>query len=244
MLDFLYKLDPLPAFFLFLAENMLIVAGVVMLGYFIQKQVNKSTPFRISAKEYGTAFLTLFINTCITSAGFLLWNNGYISFSTAVSFRMVIDFFILLLIMDLVMYLLHLIIHHSAFYKPVHAFHHVYDKPSPIDLFVLSPLEAFAFGVLWLILIFFYTCNFYAVVAYLVTNVVFGMLGHLSVEPFPRNWLRIPGLNLICTSTFHYIHHQDGRYNFGFYTTIWDRIGRTLAPDYTEQFIKNKEEQA
>jgi sterol desaturase/sphingolipid hydroxylase (fatty acid hydroxylase superfamily) len=72
---------------------------------------------------------------------------------------------------------------------------------------------------------------------------VFGMLGHLSIEPFPRYWLRIPGLKLICTSTFHYIHHQNGNYNFGFYTTIWDRIGNTLAPDYKEQFLKNKEKQ-
>jgi sterol desaturase/sphingolipid hydroxylase (fatty acid hydroxylase superfamily) len=243
MLEFIRQLDPLPAFLLFLAENMLIVAGVVLLGFGIQRQVNNSILFRISVKEYGTAFLTLFINTCITFAGFLLWKNGQIHFSTVVSFRMALDFFILLLVMDLVMYLLHLLIHHSVFYKPVHAFHHVYDKPSPIDLFVLSPLEAFAFGALWLILIFFYTCNFYAVVAYLITNVVFGMLGHLSVEPFPRKWLRIPVLNLVCTSTFHYIHHQDGRYNFGFYTTIWDQVGKTLAPDYKEQFIKNKENQ-
>jgi lathosterol oxidase len=243
MLDFLYSIGIIPAFFLFFIENLIIILGVVAIGFAIQKKIDRKAQFIISGKEYMFALLTLVINTLVTFAGFLMWRYHWIDFDTSFSWKIGLDCVVLFLVMDSAMYILHVIIHHSIFYKPVHGLHHDYTKPSPIDLFVLNPLETFSFGSLWLILITLYTSNIYAVVMYLTLNVVFGMLGHLSVEPFPKNWMKIPVLNYICTSTFHYLHHKEEKYNFGFYTILWDKLFGTLSPHYKEQFLLEKEKQ-
>lgn len=241
MPDFLYKIGNCSAMLLFLAENLLIVASVVFIGLLIRKKNTAPLHFALGREKTLIVFTSIIINSIITFSGFLLWKQKSILFTTGLTVWTFIDFFILLLTMDLAMYILHLAIHKLRFiYKPVHSFHHRFENPDPIDLFVLSPFEAFAFGVLWLILIYLYSCNIYAVVLYLITNVLFGMIGHLSIEPFPANWIKIPVLNYICTSTFHHQHHLNGNFNFGFYTIIWDELGKTLAPDYKEQFLKNK----
>jgi lathosterol oxidase len=243
MPEFLYKLTPLNAFIVFFLENLLIISLVVLIGFAIQKKIIKSMKFSITGKEAFYATLSLLINTIITFAGFLLWKNNYIVFDTEFSWKIIPDFLVLFLAMDLVMYFLHLFIHHTPLYRPVHGLHHDYHEPSPIDLFVLNPMETFSFGSLWLILIFFYPCNIYSVVIYLTLNVLFGMLGHLSVEPFPKVWMKIPVLNLICTSTFHYLHHKEEKCNFGFYTVLWDKIFGTLAKNYEEKFLIEKQKQ-
>ena len=47
---------------------------------------------------------------------------------------------------------------------------------------------------------------------------------------------RIPLLNLIGTSTFHAEHHENQKYNFGFYTLFWDYLFGTLEPDYFQRY--------
>ena len=45
------------------------------------------------------------------------------------------------------------------------------------------------------------------IVIYLVFNLVFGLVGHLGVEPAPAAWLRLPLIRYVSTSTFHAEHH-------------------------------------
>ena len=51
-----------------------------------------------------------------------------------------LDVLILLLIMEFAMYVLHRVVHLPWFY-PIHHLHHRYERPRPLDLFVLHPLE-------------------------------------------------------------------------------------------------------
>jgi sterol desaturase/sphingolipid hydroxylase (fatty acid hydroxylase superfamily) len=73
-------------------------------------------------------------------------------------------------------------------------------------------------------------------VGYLALNVLWGTLGHSGVEPFPQSFRFIPGINLLGTSTFHAEHHEHPRFNFGFYTLIWDKLFGTLDPEYDARF--------
>jgi sterol desaturase/sphingolipid hydroxylase (fatty acid hydroxylase superfamily) len=73
---------------------------------------------------------------------------------------------------------------------------------------------------------------------YLTVNTLFGVLGHVGVEPLPDAWARWPVLRRIGTSTFHARHHQQPGTNYGFYTALWDRIFGTLDPDYAKGFAK------
>ena len=94
----------------------------------------------------------------------------------------------------------------------------------------LHPLETVGFGSLWLLLMAVYPASFVAVASYLAVNVLFGVLGHSGVEPFPTAWARHPLLKYVGSSGFHFQHHQDDQHNFGFYTSIWDHLFGTFAP--------------
>jgi sterol desaturase/sphingolipid hydroxylase (fatty acid hydroxylase superfamily) len=45
-------------------------------------------------------------------------------------------------------------------------------------------------------------------------------------------------LRSIGTSTFHARHHQEPTSNFGFYTSIWDELFRSLNRAYRDRFAQ------
>jgi lathosterol oxidase len=220
---------------LFLVENLLLLLLAVGFGYVLQAGFGRRQALGPlyqppGGQQIQFATYTLLLNTGITFAGFLLWRHGIIAIREGVSYRMLLDFVVLFLGMDLLMYVFHYAIHHTPLYRWVHGLHHAYTEPQPIDLFVLHPAETLGFGALWLLLMAVYPANFLAITAYLAANVLFGALGHSGVEPFPSAWQRRPLLKYLGSSGFHFQHHQDARHNFGFYTSLWDHLFGTFAP--------------
>ena len=220
---------------LFLAENLLVMGLALGFGYLLQTAFGRhrslgSVRQPISRAEIRMALSTLLINTAVTFTGFVLWQQGFITIPEGWSARILVDFAVLFLGMDLLMYVFHYVIHQTVLYRWIHALHHDYAEPQPIDLFVLHPLETVGFGGLWLLLMAVYPANFLATIAYLTANVLFGVLGHSGVEPFPAPWERHRLLRYLGSSGVHFQHHQDDRHNFGFYTSIWDRLFGTYAP--------------
>lgn len=221
ILDNLLQLPTFVLWLIFLGENLLITASVLLFG-----KLRSYT-----SREWMICAVTNIINTIVTYAGFQLWKHGIIVIDTTVSWMMLLDFLILFFAMDLLMFIFHFIIHKTFLFKAVHQLHHQSVDPTPIDLFVLHPVEAIGFGALWLMLLTCYPFNFYAVMIYLTVNVLFGLAGHLGMEPLPEKVRSLPLLRYLGTSTFHYNHHQDIHHNFGFYTSIWDRLcGTYLWP--------------
>jgi len=160
--------------------------------------------------------------------GFWFWKEGVIIMQLSFSFYILIDFVLLFLAMDFLMFVFHFMIHKTPAHKYIHQLHHQAVDPKPIDLFVLHPLETICFGSLWLCLLWVYPFNFYSITLYLTLNVVFGMIGHLGLEPFPVALRNHTLVKFLGTSTYHHQHHQDVNHNFGFYTTLWDRLFGTL----------------
>lgn len=205
---------------IFFIENVMITCVVLVIGKFFYKG-------GYTAKEWGMCVVTNVLNTVVTYSGFWLWKHGWIKIGMQVSWEIMIDFVSLFIAMDLLMYVFHIFIHRTFLYKAVHQLHHEAIDPKPIDLFVLHPVETMGFGSLWLLLLMVYGFNIYAIIVYLVVNVIFGLTGHLGIEPLPgrvRNW---PAIKYLGTSTFHHHHHRDVKHNFGFYTSIWDRLFKT-----------------
>jgi Delta7-sterol 5-desaturase len=227
MLDFLKNIDNTTAFALFLLENYSICLGVVLLGGFLDKTIYTLKTL-ITKKELWIAVQTNFLNTVVTFIGFVLWREGWIVFKddfTVVGFF--VDSLILFVAMDFLMFVFHYFLHKIPFLYRIHSLHHDYHEPNVLDLFVLHPLEVFGFGGLWLAVIMVYEANFTAVIFYLFLNVIFGMLGHLKVEVFPKWWFENRLTKYVGTTTFHKNHHTHQTHNFGFYTLIWDNIFRT-----------------
>ena len=230
LLDQLLQLPEYALWILFLAENILITISVLLIGRLLQQKFAPVpfTTYRYTSREWFICAVTNLLNTVVTYAGFRLWRSSYLVMDMSVSLFIILDFLLLFLAMDLLMYIFHYIIHKTFLYKAMHGLHHQAVDPKPIDLFVLHPVETLCFGGLWLILLLVYPFNIYAIIPYLTVNVIFGMLGHLGIEPLPEKMRNNTVLKYLGTSTFHHQHHQDVHYNFGFYTTLWDRLFGTL----------------
>lgn len=193
----------------------------------------------LSRVEIILSTMTVLINTGVLIAGWYLWKYNLIQIrEDNYVLPIFLDGLILFLAMDVCMYFFHRVAHIKILFNLIHTTHHEFKNPTPITLFVLNPFESIGFGLLWLILLCLYSSSWYGMILYLNLNTLFGLIGHLGVEPFPSNWLRLPLLSNITTSTFHILHHQNLDYNFGFYTTIWDRLFKTIHPNYKSSFEK------
>ncbi|MCW3462035.1 sterol desaturase family protein [Chitinophaga nivalis] len=228
----LQTIQQLPAWVLWLifgAENVLIMLGVLVWGNRLQRKP-ATQMFAYNPRQWSIALLTCILNTIVTYAGYWLWQQGYIRIGTSFSLRACTDAVFLFLAMDLLMYLFHYGIHKTFAYQLIHSLHHAATDPEPIDLFILHPVETLSFGALWLLLLVAFPLNIYGIIIYLIINVIFGMTGHLGMEPLPEKLRGWPVFRYLGTSTFHHRHHRNEVCNFGFYTSIWDRLFRTFDP--------------
>jgi sterol desaturase/sphingolipid hydroxylase (fatty acid hydroxylase superfamily) len=225
---------------LFLFENLAILALVVLFGGWAAARFSSRrvapAPEPLSRTEVISALTNILLNTLTTLVGLWLWRKGIIRFRADVGLRALADVVVLLLGMDFLMYALHRVAHTRVLYSLLHQFHHRYDRPRPLTLFALNPFENLAFGGLWLTFISIYHASWLGMSIYLMLNVLFGAVGHLGVEPFPRAWAESPVLRHMAGGSFHAQHHQDARHNFGFYTLFWDRLFGTLRPDYERNY--------
>ncbi|WP_406694852.1 sterol desaturase family protein [Singulisphaera sp. Ch08] len=238
-LDWAHDLSPVAAAAWLFGANLVSFAFAVALGHlalfsFSGNRVSLP-PDPLEPKELVYTAAGIVVNWLITIAAWLLWRHGFVVIRRDTGWRAWLDVPILVLVMDLAMYLLHRVVHHPWLF-PIHRLHHDYDRPRPLSLFVLNPLETLGFGTLWLIVIVLYPSSWLGLSTYLGINLGTGMMGHLGVEPFPGWWSRVPVLRQVGTSTFHAQHHQDVHHNFGFYTLIWDRLFGTLLPTYDAEF--------
>ncbi len=184
-----------------------------------------AAPDALSAAELRLAGACVLGNSLVMWLGWWLFRSGWLRVATESSpFVALADALILLLVMDFAMYVAHRLAHHPLAFRYVHGVHHRYERVRPLTLFVLHPLEVLGFGGLWLGVLLLHAFSLPGMLLYLTLNTLFGVLGHVGVEPFPPPVRALP----IGSSSFHAHHHQDPRSNFGFYTSVWDRLFRTL----------------
>lgn len=190
-------------------------------------------------REFGLALGCVCLNSVVAYIGIVLWRTGIIHLRPAAHVTLgsiLLDVLVLGMAMDCAMYGLHRLAHAPRLFPLIHWTHHRYVSPRPLTLFVLNPCEVLGFGALWLVVITAYHASAAGILLYLACNLLFGIVGHLGVEPAPRQWIKLPLLRYITTSTLHAEHHSTPAYNFGFYTLIWDRVFGTLAPEYVGDF--------
>jgi lathosterol oxidase len=189
-------------------------------------------PGPVSRTELALVVSTVLINTVITVAGWWLWRAGLITLSSGFGPGTLVELVALIMVMDILMYAGHATVHLRLLFPWVHRLHHVFADARPITLFALHPLEAIGFGAMWLVVLAVHPFTVWSLGAYAVLNLVFGILGHLGVEPLPPAVRRHVIFRWVATPAMHVGHHVDPRYNLGFYTTVWDRLFRTLEPGY------------
>jgi Delta7-sterol 5-desaturase len=146
-----------------------------------------------------------------------------------------------MLIFDTWFYWGHRLIHTKLFYRWVHAWHHRSKTPTVwsnnsdtfIDDVILQSYFFFALFVL--------PMPGVILIAHKIYDQITGMIGHSGYEYSAGYLSRFPFPFL--GVTFHDQHHESFRYNYATHFSVWDRIMKTMHPDY-DQKIKDFEKQS
>jgi lathosterol oxidase len=167
------------------------------------------------------SFLTLFLNSVVMLTGVYLWKSGWIKLNESKTIlTILVEIAAITLVMDLLMYIFHYMVHHPFIYKILHRKHHEHTSTNFLSLFVLHPFETLGFGWMMIFVFMLYDFSVFSITIYLIINLIWGTIGHLNREFFPK-WTEELFLG---TTKFHNQHHLNEKRNFGFYTSIWDRM--------------------
>jgi lathosterol oxidase len=143
---------------------------------------------------------------------------------------------LLVVLQDAYFYWTHRAMHHPWLFRRVHRVHHASTSTSPWTAYAFSPFEALVHAVflpmVWLVV----PLHEVAVFVFLLFMIVRNVLGHLSIELYPRGFTTHPLLGWHTTTTHHALHHQRSDRNFGLYFTFWDRLMGTTHARYHETF--------
>jgi len=171
-------------------------------------------------RDFSVTLLVLLSNILVAIPGYFLFSHGQIAFTYEVNLLMLFEFLLLFILVDFLMYLSHHISHKIAFFKKLHQEHHRHESFNELSLYVMNPLEVLGLGLLFTALFYLYDFNIYAVVAFLILNWFWGVIAHFNVD-------KASTPKIFSNNLFHAIHHQNGNYNLGFYTVVWDRLFKT-----------------
>jgi len=137
-------------------------------------------------------------------------------------------------------YWMHRLMHKEPMYTLVHKIHHLSTSPSAMTTFSVNPLESLINGGFVSVFTAVVTVHHSTMALIVPTNVIMGVYVHLGYEFFPRWWHKSLATKWFITTTFHDQHHRYFTFNYGGYTTIWDRICGTIRPKFEVDFDKLK----
>lgn len=143
-----------------------------------------------------------------------------------------IQFPFFIMFTDFCIYWIHRWLHHPLIYKRLHKPHHKWIMPTPFASHAFHPLDGFAQSVPYHVFPFLFPLQKMAFVLLFVFVNFWTILIHdgefVSDNP------------VINGAACHSIHHLAFNYNYGQYTTLWDRLGGSYRkPD---QSMFNKQE--
>jgi lathosterol oxidase len=144
------------------------------------------------------------------------WGWGYLLASAG----------LLLVFTETCIYWIHRALHGRLLYRWLHRIHHQYRKPTPFASLAFIPLDSFLQGLPYHISAFLFPLNMWVYLVSVSFVSVWAVLIHDRIS-FVR-W------GLINNTGCHTLHHWYYNYNFGQYTTVWDRICGTYRSPFTD----------
>lgn len=140
-------------------------------------------------------------------------------------FYLTISMVLMIVLHDTYFYWTHKLMHTSKWLYQFHKIHHQSHNPTPWAAFAFHPVEAIiSLGIIPLI-IFTIPTHPMALLLFLSFMTIYNVLVHLGYEIFSKNFINHSIGKWQNTATNHNLHHQiGGRFNYGFYFSIWDRV--------------------
>jgi Delta7-sterol 5-desaturase len=225
-----------------------IVAGLgagIATGFF---KARKIQPNGFKWKTFRDEILFTII-TITFSAGILIWitnwlkGNGVISFSEgpAAWWVIALEYVAYFITFDTWFYWLHRWMHKEPVYSLVHELHHRSTSPNIVTTFSVHPFESVINGGWVAIFTSVYSVHPESMALIGITAPIMGLYVHSGYEFFPRWWNKSWATKWFITATFHDQHHKYFNWNFGGYTTVWDRICGTMRPKFEDDFAALKD---
>lgn len=154
------------------------------------------------------------------------------------------EFVLYFFVFDLYFYAVHRSMHFEPLYTWTHRVHHKSISPNPLSSSSMNPLEGVTEGLIIPIFLASFTVHETTMIFIIPFATLMGLYVHCGYEFMPRWWYRNPLTSWFITPMFHDQHHQYVRFNYGGYTTIWDRVLRTTRPQFYDDFDRLKSRDA
>ena len=131
---------------------------------------------------------------------------------------------------DLCIYWIHRGLHQPLVYKTLHKPHHKWIMPTPFASHAFHPLDGFAQSIPYHVFPYLFPLQKFAYVALFVFINLWTVLIHdgeyVSTSP------------IINGAACHTMHHLYFNYNYGQFTTLWDRLGGSYRKPNDELFSR------
>jgi len=142
----------------------------------------------------------------------------------------ILQFPLFLVFTDLFIYLIHRGLHHPMVYKRLHKPHHKWIMPTPFASHAFHPIDGFAQSVPYHVFPFIFPLQKVAYVCMFIFINFWTIMIH-DGEFYANN-------AVINGAACHSVHHFAFNYNYGQYTTLWDRLGGSYRAPDAELFQK------
>lgn len=160
---------------------------------------------------------------CLPMFGYTLWSPWDSWFGVLAGAA------ILIIGYDAWFYWAHRLLHTRRFIR-YHRSHHISRAPTVWSTDAQTIVETLMIQSWMVLAVLIFPIPPLSVVLHRLYDHINGQLGHCGYEFFASPTTRRPW-PMVCT-TYHDQHHELYRWNYGNYTSLWDRLGGTLHPDY------------
>ena len=182
-----------------------------------------------------TGYLIGFLTSTLNRFGFIQFKSGSASW-----WVIALEYALYFAAFDTWFYWMHRLMHKEPMYTLVHKIHHFSTSPTIFTTFSVNSLESLINGGFVAIFTALFSVHHATMALIVPTNVIMGIYVHMGYEFFPRWWNKSWATKWFITTTFHDQHHRYFNFNYGGYTTIWDRVCGTIRPRFEADFDKLK----
>ncbi len=223
-------------------------AGVALLYWLIRRWIEprriqpRKASFADRRREFLQSVETILVFAVVNLLTFAMFEAGWLPVSKGepILSILITQIVAMVILHDTWFYWMHRALHLKALFRRAHATHHVSRTPTSWAAYSFAPLEA-VFESIYVPAMFVVVSHVapmqpWAIFVFLGHQIARNAIGHSGFELAWPGFTRSPLTGWLTTTTHHDLHHTEGRYNFGLYFTLWDRIMGTEHPRYHERF--------
>jgi sterol desaturase/sphingolipid hydroxylase (fatty acid hydroxylase superfamily) len=175
------------------------------------------------------SLLTLLIYSGTSGIVLYWYKKGYTKIYLAVNeygiFYLICSILIMIALHDTYFYWTHKLMHTSKSLYKFHKIHHLSHNPTPWSAFAFHPIEALISLGIIPIIIFTIPIHPLALLLFLTFMTFYNVFIHLGYKIIPEKRTNNHVKKWQNTTTNHDLHHQiGGGFNYGLYSSIWDRF--------------------